>query len=95
MDPAINQLLTFIGESRYLELAGVIVTLCSALDAAIPQPAPGSHWLPFRKLISWFALNIGHAGTEAQPSLATWILRIVRALVAAEAKDKAKLSRRA
>lgn len=90
MDPAINDLLSYLGYSHYLELAGVLVALCSAIDAALPQPAAGSHWLPVRKAISWLAFNVGHAGNDAQPSLATWILRIVRALVASEQADATK-----
>jgi len=95
MDPAINDLFALLGWSHYVELAGVLVALCSAIDAALPQPAPGSHWLPVRKAISYLALNIAHAGNDAQPSLATWILRIVRALVAADQTDKVKAAKRA
>jgi hypothetical protein len=83
MDPAIGQFLTAIGLARYIELAGVVVMLCSALDAAIPQPASGSHWLPVRKLLSWFALNLNHASPGDQPSIASWFLRIAQAVMAA------------
>lgn len=83
MDPAIGQLLTSLGLSKYLELAGVIVMICSALDAAIPQPAEGSHWLPLRKALSFLALNLRNASPSGQPSIATWLLRIVKAVMAA------------
>ena len=83
MDPAIGQFLTSIGLTRYIELAGVIVMICSALDASIPQPAAGSHWLPLRKALSWFALNVSNAKPGGQPTLASWLLRIAQAVMAA------------
>ncbi len=95
MDPMIEQLLSFVGFGRYVGLAGLIVMICSAVDASLPQPATGSHWLPARKAISWLALNVSHAGNADQPSMASWILRVVRALADAEQADQAKRAKRA
>jgi hypothetical protein len=49
----------------------------SWLDAVIPQPAAGSHWLPVRKVLSALAGNVGNAANKNQPPLATWILRVL------------------
>jgi hypothetical protein len=60
------------------------VTIASLLDAAIPQPAAGSHWLPLRVLLSTVALNRMNATNAGQPAVFTWVLRVMRALVAIE-----------
>ncbi len=56
--------------------------LASALDALVPQPAAGSHWLPLRKLLSAIALNVGHATNAQQPTIMTWLQRIAGLVVA-------------
>ena len=53
-----------------------IVAAASTLDAALPQPAPGSHWLIVRKVISFLAINVGNASNGKQPDFVTWIVRI-------------------
>jgi len=41
--------------------APMVVALCSAMDAVFPQPAKDSPWRTLRGVISYFALNLGHA----------------------------------
>ena len=41
--------------------APMVVALCSAIDAVFPQPAEGSPWRALRGVISYLALNLGHA----------------------------------
>ncbi len=53
-----------------------IIAAASTLDAALPQPAPGSHWLIVRKVISFLAINVGNASNGKQPDFVTWIVRI-------------------
>ncbi|MBF0562333.1 MAG: hypothetical protein HQL37_09985 [Alphaproteobacteria bacterium] len=55
-----------------------IVAGASALDAVLPQPAAGSHWLLPRKILSFIAANVGQASNGAQPPLSTWVLRIAK-----------------
>ena len=52
------------------------IAAASALDAALPQPKPGSHWLLLRKAISFLAINVGNASNGKQPDFVTWIVRI-------------------
>ena len=61
-----------------------IVAIASALDAAMPQPAPGSHWLIVRKVISFLAVNVGHASNGQQPDFVTWIVRIAAPVLQAQ-----------
>ena len=58
-----------------------IVAAASTLDAALPQPDPGSHWLILRKMISFIALNVGNASNGKQPEFVTWIVRIAAPLL--------------
>lgn len=60
------------------------VAVASTLDAVLPQPAPGSHWLILRKLISFVAVNVAHASNGAQPSFVTWIVRIAAPVLQAQ-----------
>jgi hypothetical protein len=53
-----------------------IIAAASALDAALPQPAPGSHWLLLRKAVSFLAINVGNASNGKQPDFVSWIVRI-------------------
>lgn len=64
-----------------------ICTVASALDATLPQPAAGSHWIPVRKVISFFGVNVKNASNGAQPSFATWLIRIVQPIIAAQNKS--------
>jgi hypothetical protein len=52
------------------------IAAASALDAALPQPQPGSHWLLLRKAVSFLAINVGNASNGKQPDFVTWIVRI-------------------
>jgi hypothetical protein len=52
--------------------------VASLLDSSIPQPAPGSHWTPARKVVSFLALNVGYASSGTQPSFADWMGRILQ-----------------
>jgi hypothetical protein len=63
------------GLDKYLPLLFAFHTLCSFVDAVVPQPAPGSHWLPFRKVLSILALNVAFASNAKQPPLITWMMR--------------------
>jgi hypothetical protein len=69
--------------------AGVIpyitaaIAAAAALDAGLPQPAPGSHWLPLRKAISFVAVNFWNASNGAQPQLSTWLARVLQPLLPA------------
>ena len=65
----------------YITLA---VAVASTIDAALPQPAPGSHWLILRKLISFVAVNVGNASNGTQPSFVTWIVRIATPVLQAQ-----------
>jgi hypothetical protein len=70
------------GLDAFLPLLLALHAVASALDALIPQPKPGSHWLPLRKLISAAAGNVLYAKGGLQPSMLTWVQRIARLLVA-------------
>jgi hypothetical protein len=63
----------------YLTLA---VTVASVLNT-LPQPAPGSHWTPVRKIISFVALGVGHAMPANAPELGPWLLRLAAKYLAA------------
>ncbi len=52
------------------------IAAASALDAMLPQPQPGSHWLLLRKAVSFLAINVGNASNGKQPDFVTWIVRI-------------------
>ena len=66
-----------------------IVAAASTLDAALPQPDPGSHWLIIRKMISFIALNVGNASNGKQPEFVTWIVRIAAPLLQSPATVQA------
>jgi hypothetical protein len=61
-----------------------IIAAASALDAALPQPAPGSHWLLLRKAVSFLAINVGNASNGKQPDFVTWIVRIAEPVLQAQ-----------
>lgn len=55
-----------------------VIAAASSLDAILPQPAPGSHWLPLRLLISFVAINVKNASNgPQQPAFTTWLVRII------------------
>lgn len=60
------------------------VSIASLLDAALPQPTAGSHWLPIRMVVSAVALNRLNAANAGQPGLMTWIARVLQPLVDAQ-----------
>jgi hypothetical protein len=72
------------GLSNLVKSVVCAVTVASALDAALPQPAPGSHWLVIRKSVSFIALNLGNASNSGQPAMMTWIARVLQPLVDAQ-----------
>ena len=53
--------------AQYLAYVTVAVAVCSALDAALPQPLEGSRWVGPRKLLAFVALNLGHARNLVRP----------------------------
>jgi hypothetical protein len=61
-----------------------VIAAASTLDAALPQPAPGSHWLIIRKVISFLAINVGNASNGKQPDFVTWIVRIATPVLQAQ-----------
>ncbi len=61
-----------------------IVATASTLDASLPQPRPGSHWLIVRKIISFLAINVGNASNGKQPDFVTWIVRIATPVLLAQ-----------
>ncbi|EPY01365.1 hypothetical protein K678_11226 [Magnetospirillum fulvum MGU-K5] len=67
MDIDLMTLLAALGVSPPVAALAVPVAVAaaSALDAAIPQPATGSWWIWPRRLLSWLALNVGHARNAA------------------------------
>jgi hypothetical protein len=52
------------------------IAAASVVDAMLPQPQPGSHWLLLRKAVSFLAINVGNASNGKQPDFVTWIVRI-------------------
>lgn len=85
MDPLLSQALAAAGlGTPVIGYVAAAVTICSVLDAVIPQPAPGSHWLPARKLLSMVALNLGAASNGKQPPFASWLLRVAMPLIQAQ-----------
>jgi len=82
VDPStLSTVLSALGLTKFVPVVLALSTLASALDAILPQPAPGSHWLPARKLLSIAALNVHYASNAAQPPLVTWLRRVAAALV--------------
>ena len=67
-----------------------IVAAASALDATLPQPAPGSHWLIVRKVVSFLAVNVANASNGRQPAFATWIVRIAQPILSGREPVSAK-----
>jgi hypothetical protein len=82
MDDTIAQAAHTLGLDKWVPLLLAFHMLASAVDALLPQPAEGSHWLPVRKLVSMAAGNMGNASNAAQPPLVTWLQRIVVSLAA-------------
>lgn len=82
MDASMQAALNAAGLTSFVPVVLALHTLASALDAAIPQPKPGSHWLPLRKLLTIAALGVGNASPACQPALITWAQRIAGMLVA-------------
>ncbi|CCG42200.1 hypothetical protein [Magnetospirillum molischianum] len=67
MDIDLVTILTALGVSPQVAALAVpgVIAVASALDAAIPQPATGSLWIWPRRLLSWLAINVGHARNAA------------------------------
>jgi len=68
-------LITPFVPAQYLAILVVIVpslvTVCSVIDATIPQPTAGSKWVGIRKVISTIALSVGHAANAVPAGLPT------------------------
>lgn len=66
-DIDLTSLLTVLGVSPQIAALAVpvVVAVASALDAVLPPPAAGSWWVWPRRLLSWLALNVGHARNAA------------------------------
>lgn len=71
-----------IGLDKWIPLLLLVHAACSALDAAIPQPLPGSYWLIPRKIVSLLALNFANAANGLQPGIVSCIQRVVIRLAA-------------
>lgn len=71
-----------IGLDKWIPLILLVHAACSALDAAIPQPLPGSYWLIPRKIVSLLALNFANAANGLQPGVVSCIQRVVIRLAA-------------
>ena len=70
-----------------------VIAAASTLDATLPQPTPGSHWLIIRKVISFLAINVGNASNGNQPDLVTWIVRIATPVLQAQGVGVGKVAR--
>jgi hypothetical protein len=88
MDDLITAALHAAGLDAYtpavITLVHAIVTVivaASALNAALPQPAPGSHWIPIRAVVNKLALAFGAARPASAPAAVTWFQRIAAALI--------------
>lgn len=81
MDVSLTALLHSAGLDAFLPLLLALHATASALDALIPQPVPGSHWLVLRKLLSMAAGNVFNATNADQPALITWFQRIAEMLI--------------
>ena len=66
-----------LGLDKWVPIVLACHALASTLDAAIPQPAVGSHWLPLRKLLSIAAGNVANATNLLQPSVVTWLQKVL------------------
>lgn len=76
----IASVLHALGLDNVLPVILALSTLARAIDALISQPAPGSHWIPMRKIVSFLSLGVGHAKPGEQPAFVTWLQRLVQAL---------------
>lgn len=63
-----------------VKIAAAIVLAASAVNAAMPQPKPGSHWIPLRKLVNMAALAIAHGKVADDPAFSSWLVRLAVAL---------------
>lgn len=68
------------GLDRYVELITAVIAVASAANMLVPQPAPGSHWLPARKVLNALALAFSNAKPANEPPLATWVQRCLMVL---------------
>lgn len=78
------------GLDAWLPIILAFHTLAAALDAAIPQPSPGSNWIPARKLMSYLALNFANAANSQQPPLVSWMARIVVSAAQIESQQRSQ-----
>lgn len=67
-----------LGFDHWLPVVFQMIALSAALDAAVPQPKPGSHWLPVRKIVSLLAFNFANASPADQPSILTWVQHVLQ-----------------
>lgn len=52
---------------EYALYAAALSALCGVLDAAFPQPAEGSPWVPLRRVVALLGANIRYARNAVQP----------------------------
>lgn len=52
---------------RWAGIVFLLIALCAYIDAAIPQPGPGSRWVPVRRVVSWVGGNWGAAKNRVVP----------------------------
>lgn len=83
MDDAITAALHGAGLDAYtpaavalLNAVVAVIALASAINAILPQPKAGSHWLPIRSLVAKAALAVGNAKPADLPPMMTWLQRL-------------------
>ena len=92
-----SDLLLWLASSQYAGFVPYLVALflaCSFLQAVLPPPAAGSHFLPAYKLMGILAANVGYAKNLNVPDLSTWVGRVLVPLAPAilQAVEAAKTS---
>jgi len=85
----VTSMMLAAGLGKWVPWITGIVTVAAALDSVLPQPQPGSHWLPLRMVLSAAAFNWRYAANGGQPSIQTWVMRVLRPLIVAEAAQMA------
>lgn len=73
----ISQVAHLLGLDNAVPVLLAVLTLARAVDALIRQPAPGSHWIPLRKMVSLLSFGVANAKPAGQPSIVTWLRRLV------------------
>lgn len=75
---------------QYAMLALDLIGVCAILDAAIPQPGPGSRWVRVRRVIALVGANWGWASNKfVAGSLAARVERLKRGAARRLGRDQA------